>query len=71
VEEISWRQKSRALWLQAGDRNTNFFYRITNMHRKFNSRSTIEVEGVCYDTLPAMKSEIFGFYKYLFTELEP
>jgi len=48
-----------------------FFYRITNMHRKFNSRSTIEVEGVCYDTLPAMKSEIFGFYKYLFTELEP
>jgi len=39
------------------------------MHRKFNSLSTIEVE-VFYNTLPAMKSAIFGFYKSLFTETE-
>jgi len=28
------------------------------------------VEGVCYDTLPDIKSAIFGFYKSLFTESE-
>ena len=69
-EEISWRQKSRALWLQAGDRNTKYFHRIASLHRKFNSLSTIEVEGTRYDTLPAMKDAIFGFYRSLFTESE-
>jgi len=71
MEEISWRQKSRALWLQAGDRYTKKFHKIANMHRKFNSLSSIEVERVCFDTLPAMKSAIFGFYKSLFTESKP
>ena len=59
MEEISWRQKSRALWLQAGDRNTKFFHRTANMHRRFNSLSTIEVDRVCYDTLQEMKSTIW------------
>lgn len=36
-EVISWRQKSRALWLKEGDKNTKFFNKMANAHRRYNN----------------------------------
>ncbi|RVX07796.1 putative ribonuclease H protein [Vitis vinifera] len=34
MEEISWRQKSREVWLSEGDRNNKFFHKMANAHRR-------------------------------------
>ncbi|WMV56229.1 hypothetical protein MTR67_049614 [Solanum verrucosum] len=45
-EEIAWRQRSRALWLKQGDRNTSFFHRTANQHRRINNIDKLKVNGV-------------------------
>ena len=45
MEEICWRQKSRALWIREGDRNTKFFHKTANSHRRFNTIDRLMVDG--------------------------
>ena len=45
MEEISWLQKSRETWLKEGDRNTGFFHRMANDHRRRNCLNSICING--------------------------
>ena len=45
LEEVSWRQKSRELLLKEGDKNTSFFHRMANSHRRINCIKKVRVNG--------------------------
>lgn len=67
-EESLWRQKSRALWLKEGGKNTKFFHRIANAHRRYNSIDQLMVQGEITQEPHKIKGEIIDFYKKLYTE---
>ncbi|KAB1227404.1 hypothetical protein CJ030_MR1G020871 [Morella rubra] len=68
MEETSWRQKSRALWLKDGDRCTKFFHRVANSNRKVNSISSLEVEGELVEDPERISDAIISFYSSLYRE---
>lgn len=71
AEETSWRQKSRCLWLSAGDRNTKFFQRMASPHRRKNHIERLQIgEGITEDK-DRIKAEILNYYQKLYTESEP
>ena len=65
-EEVHWRQKSREIWLKEGDRNTGFFHRMANSHRRGNhliKNKNWVIEDV------DLKLGIMGAFKSLLTDI--
>ncbi|RVW98940.1 Transposon TX1 uncharacterized 149 kDa protein [Vitis vinifera] len=56
-EEISWRQRSRELWLKEGDNNTKFFHRMANAHSRRNWGWRPGVEGLPFMRLDSCEAE--------------
>ena len=46
LEEKTWRQKSRKVWLKEDDRNTGFFHKMVNAHIRKNNVDRIRINGV-------------------------
>ncbi|XP_057856257.1 uncharacterized protein LOC131065688 [Cryptomeria japonica] len=44
-EEEFWKQRSRSLWLKAGERNTRFFHMNTMKHKASNRISKLKIGG--------------------------
>jgi hypothetical protein len=70
LEEVSWRQKSRVLYLKEGDNNTKFFHKMANSHRRRNQIKCIEVDGTRFEEEPDIRNQVVHFYKSLYQENE-
>ena len=65
MEEISWRQKSREIWLKEGDRNTGFFHKMANSHRRRNNIDRIRIGDQWLTGLEEVKLGIVKAFKEL------
>lgn len=66
IKEINFRQKSRYLWLKDGYRNTSFFHRMENVHRRVNQIGRLRVNGVVLSSTDEITGAIVDFCEYLF-----
>jgi hypothetical protein len=68
MEEISWRQKSRILWLKEGDKCSKFFHSMANSHRRYNSIDSLMIEGNLSNNQVEISEHIVKYYQKLFEE---
>lgn len=66
--EIFWRQRSKQLWLQAGDINSRFFHNSSTARRRSNQIHRLKnIEGEWRDWNSGLQEIITDYYKNLFT----
>ena len=67
-EEVFWRQRSRSVWLKAGDKNTRFFHqRASQRHIKKNIDGLNDREGIWQFDMSRITTITEEYYTYLFT----
>lgn len=64
VQEVTWKLKSRALWLKEGDRNTKFFHGYENHRRQVNTIWGIkDSNGFMVQSLPKIQQAKTKFFE--------
>ena len=66
-EEIMWNQRSRALWIKWGDRNTKFFHATASQRRRRNRIVGLQdLDGVWQEDQGRIESTILEYFANIF-----
>lgn len=67
-EEIHWFQKSRAKWIEFGDRNTKYFHGVTTIRRRRNHIITLQDDTGGWISDPrCLETMATSYFKNLFS----
>jgi hypothetical protein len=66
MDEVSWRQKSKILWLKEGDKCSKFFHSMANSHRRYNSIDSLMIEENLTNNQAMISEHIVKFYQKIF-----
>jgi hypothetical protein len=67
LEEVSWRQKLRVMWLKEGDKCTKFFHSIANSNRRYKSMDSLLI-GDTPSNQTEIGEHVVMFYQKLFSK---
>jgi hypothetical protein len=66
-EELWWSQRSRAMWLKHGDKNTSYFHQKANQRRKKNSIEHIsDPQGTIHYDPKGIEDTLINHFKTIF-----
>jgi hypothetical protein len=71
LEELSWRQKSMALWLKEDEKCTKFFHQVANLIRTNNSIEQWVANGTIFPDQSKIREHIVQFYDNFLWSLIP
>ncbi|KAK9984458.1 hypothetical protein SO802_033983 [Lithocarpus litseifolius] len=71
-DELHWRQRSRSIWMKAGDKNTKFFHqRASQRLRKNNISGIFDGGGVWHESEEGIARAAESYFHELFTSANP
>ena len=63
-----WRQKSREVWLKEGDRNTRYYHKMVNAHRRHNDIVSLKTNRAWVNEDQDLKEGIVNAFQVLLTD---